>query len=711
MRRNLILALMLGTFTFTGQAQFDLKKITDANFVIQSLKNARMRPGTAELTYKQAKSAENIDDAGVILHPLDSSLKERLVPLANLNEALTAKKLPALEEVPDFEWVDGTALSFEHANQLLSYNIKSDEIQTLIELKEGYEDLQLYKHKKAAYRVGNNFYVSVGKKIQQVTYDELNGVSNGVVANRHEFNVDQGIFWSPDGSKVAFYRVDERCVSEFPMIENGTQPREIRNIRYPMCGTDGQVVRLGVYDIAGGNAVWIDEDPTKYLAGVTFNLDSSALYVNVIHRDQKSAKLKKYNTATGKKIGTIIEDKSDKYVEPLYGPYFIDDHQFIWITRTKGFQQPFLFDERAGGGLTKIVDGEWEVSSVQGMDDKKENFYFHANINDPLDRHFCRYNIAAKKLEVLSTGSGYHSANRNAGSSYFVDVISSKDKEYALHVLDQQGAIQYEYVALNRLSSDEIGTKVEIKKAFITSHGFPLYGRMIYPPQFDASKKYPVVLYVYGGPHLQMINNSYLHGASLFLNYLAQQGYLVFTIDPRGSNSRGLAFEQEIFQKLGDAAIEDNMLAISYLKGLPYVDKDRIGVHGWSFGGFVTANLMMRTKNTFKVGVAGGAVSDWTLYEIMYTERYMETFRTNPVGFIRSNLVNHVKDLQGSLLLVHGSHDDIVVEQHAHRLLAKAMEEGVEIDYFSYLGHGHHVRGQDSFHLLQKMARYFKERL
>lgn len=236
-----------------------------------------------------------------------------------------------------------------------------------------------------------------------------------------------------------------------------------------------------------------------------------------------------------------------------------------------------------------------------------------------------------------------------------------------------------------------------------------LNSRMILPPQFDSTKKYPVIVYVYGGPHAQMVSNNWLAGGDMWLYYMAQQGYITFTLDNRGSANRGLEFENATFRNLGKTETEDQLSGVAYLKSLPYVNKDRLGVFGWSFGGFMSTTLMTKTPDVFKVGVAGGPVIDWRFYEIMYTERYMDTPQENPEGYAAADLKNYAKNLKGKLLLIHGTNDNVVLWQHTLGYLKQCVEDGVLVDYFVYPGHEHNVLGPDRVHLMKKISQYFKD--
>jgi dipeptidyl-peptidase-4 len=307
---------------------------------------------------------------------------------------------------------------------------------------------------------------------------------------------------------------------------------------------------------------------------------------------------------------------------------------------------------------------------------------------------------------LVSGKSGTHNIIHSEDYKYFIDVVSDTTTPRKYQVLDSKGKIrQILLESGNPLSEYDLG-KYEIFE-LSANDGTPLYARKILPPGFDPSKKYPVIVYVYGGPHAQLITNSWMGGARLFLYYLAQQGYIIFTVDNRGSANRGLEFEQAVFRNMGTLEVEDQMTGVEYLRSLPYVDADRIGVHGWSYGGFMTISLMLKQPEDFKVGVCGGPVTDWKYYEVMYGERYMDTPETNPDGYESSSLLDKAGNLQGKLLIIHGTDDPVVVWQHSLDLIDAFIKEGIQVDYFVYPGHGHGVGGKDRVHLNTKMSEYF----
>ena len=311
------------------------------------------------------------------------------------------------------------------------------------------------------------------------------------------------------------------------------------------------------------------------------------------------------------------------------------------------------------------------------------------------------------KQKQLTTGAGTHSVMFNSDYSLMYDGMSSFTVPFKEEIIDvAKGKVKRTILtSTNPLTNINIGT-VDYGTIKAGDNKTDLYYRLVKPSNFDATKKYPVLVYVYGGPHAQMITNSWLGGTSGWMFWLAEQGYLVYTVDNRGSANRGFEFESVIHRNVGNAEIEDQMAGVKHLKSLPYVDGDRLAVHGWSFGGFMTSSLMLREPGTFNVGVAGGPVTDWKYYEAMYGERYMDQPSENPEGYKNSSLMTYAADLEGKLLLIHGTSDNVVVMQHSMSLIQAFVNEGIQMDFFPYPMHEHNVRGKDRVHLMRKVLDY-----
>jgi dipeptidyl-peptidase 4 len=327
-----------------------------------------------------------------------------------------------------------------------------------------------------------------------------------------------------------------------------------------------------------------------------------------------------------------------------------------------------------------------------------------------LEQNAYSLDLKSGRIVRITPQKGVHRTSVSHSGLYALDTYSSSTVPRETHLLSTNGkSIKILRQAENPLKDYKLGeTTVFTIEA---TDGTPLYCRMIKPIDFDPLKKYPVVIYVYGGPHAQMITDSWMYGANFYLNFLAQKGYVVFTLDNRGSDKRGREFEQAIHRNLGKIEAEDQMQGVRYLKSLPFVDAERIGIDGWSYGGFMSVHMKLNYPETFKVAVAGGPVIDWKYYEVMYGERYMDHPESNPEGYEQANLINQVSKLEGKLLLIHGDMDPVVVWQHSLAFLKKCVSEGKLVDYFVYPGYEHNVRGRDRAHLIKKITSYFDENL
>jgi dipeptidyl-peptidase 4 len=357
-----------------------------------------------------------------------------------------------------------------------------------------------------------------------------------------------------------------------------------------------------------------------------------------------------------------------------------------------------------------LTSGPWVVTSFLGTDPKGTKAFFLATRNSPLNEDIFSVDFKTTYVQPVSLNNGLHSPLLSPDKRYLIDVYSDTNVCREYNIIDSKGKM----LQVISRSDDPLDNYFHNESKIFqlkADDNTPLYCQMILPYDFDPGKKYPVIVYVYGGPHAQLVNNTWLGGTSLFNYYLAQQGYIIFTLDNRGSANRGREFEQAVFRNLGTLEVIDQLVGIRYLKSLPYVDQDRIGVSGWSYGGFMTISLMLREPDVFKVGVCGGPVTDWKYYEVMYGERYMDTPEENPDGYKEASLLERAGSLKGDLLIIHGTSDPTVVWQQSLALLKRFIEEDKMVDYFVYPGHGHGVSGKDRLHLNQKIEKYFVDHL
>jgi dipeptidyl-peptidase-4 len=563
--------------------------------------------------------------------------------------------------------------------------------------------------KSTAYTVDNNLFIGTPKGEKVVTSFESNIVSGQAIA-RSEFGISGGTFWSPQGTYLAFYQKDESNVADYPLLDVNTTPGKLNSIKYPMAGQKSEKSKVGIYNIERSSTVYISPkgNPEDYLTNVSWGPNENFIYVAEVNRDQNHMQLQKYD-ASGKFIATLFEEKSDKWTEPEHPVYFVTDNLFIWMSERDGFMNLYLYDSE-GKLVKQLTSNKWVAQEIIGHD-TRGNVYFKGTGESPLETNCFKVNIKSGNQSRLTEAAGTHNVSFSSDFNYMYDSYSSRtvpNKEIIWNISKKIKMSREVLTAINPYGDIKMGTAEygTIKAADKTTD---LHYRLIKPSNFDENKKYPVLVYVYGGPHAQMVTNSWLGGASLWMYWMAEQGYLVYTVDNRGSGNRGFEFESVIHRNLGDAEMNDQLKGVEFLKSKSFVDGKRIAVHGWSFGGFMTTSLMLRYPEVFTTGIAGGPVTDWKYYEIMYGERYMDRPKQNIEGYKKAALENYVDKLEGKLLLIHGTSDDVVVMQHNLSLVQAFVEAGVQMDFFPYPMHKHNVRGKDRVHLMTKVLNYVIE--
>jgi dipeptidyl-peptidase-4 len=566
-----------------------------------------------------------------------------------------------------------------------------------------------------AYVDNNNLFVSKGTDSKQVTADGSSDIVYASSVHRDEFGIMKGTFWSNDGKRLAFYRMDQSMVTDYPIIDWTQRPAKAVNIKYPMAGDKSHHVTVGVYNAETGSLVYLNtgEPAEQYLTNIAWSPDNRSVFIAVLNREQNHMKLNQYDAATGAFVKTLFEETDEKYVEPLVPMLFVKNNpsQFIWQSNRDGWNHLYLYDTN-GKLLKQLTKGEWEVLEVKGFDDKGGNLFYVSTEASPLTKNLYELNWKTGKTKRITADAfAVHSAQLSNSGNYVLDVMSSAEHARTISLVETNtGKSSVLLEAKNPLAGYALG-KMNIF-TIKNTEGTPLYSRLYKPAHFDSTKKYPVIVYWYGGPHAQMITAGFNGGSGdYWFQYMAERGYLVFTLDPRGSDNRGKAFEQVMFRKAGEAQMQDLMSGVNYLKSLPYADQNNMGLFGWSYGGFMTIDFMLNHPGVFKTAVAGGPVTDWKYYEVMYTERYMDTPQENPEGYAATDLTRQVGKLKGKLLLIHGLQDNVVVQQHSVRFVRAAIDKGVQVDYMIYPGHEHNVLGKDRAHLYQKVSDYFEQNL
>ncbi len=652
------------------------------------------------------------EDKKAILSSKVKTLKwDTLLTIDNFNKFSNTN----LKTIPSVVESNDSCLILSSKGSFYRYYYKAKKSDLIFKIPDVGENHELnFKTANIAYTNINNIeIVYPDGSIEKITDFEDQNIVAGQSIARNEFGIEKGLFWSNDGKKLAFYQKDESKVSVYPLVDINTTPASLNEIKYPMAGSANEIPGVGVYNLQTHKTIYLETNENNedhFITNLAWDTEDKFIYLVILNRQQNKMWLKKYDAITGIMVSTLIEESNERYIEPVFPAKFIDTNTFLWFSIRDGFRHLYRYDT-GGRLLNEVTKGNFQINEIVSFDKSHKKVYVLAA--DPLGMNDELYvcDIEKFNMKKLNLPSGVHDITVGNGGKFLLDSYSNSGIPKNISVVDDKGKeINRLFTSTNPLDSIKLG-KMSFVEIIAADGVTKLNGRLIKPFDFDSTKKYKVFVYVYGGPHAQMVRNSWLGNASLWMYSLANQGYLVFTLDNRGSDNRGFNFESVIHRDLGFNEMEDQLKGVEYLKSLPYADTTKMAVHGWSYGGFLTTSLMLRKPGTFKVGVAGGPVINWNWYEIMYGERYMDMPEENPEAYEKTNLLNYASNLEGNMLIINGSVDPVVVPQHSMAMLKKFIEAGKQVDYFVYPMHEHNVFGPDRYHLMQKIINYVDEKL
>ena len=561
----------------------------------------------------------------------------------------------------------------------------------------------------------HQLYVTDAEGVKhQLTTDGSREIVYGEAVHRNEFGIEDGIFWSPDKSKMAFYRMDQSMVTDYPQVNIFGRIAECEPDKYPMAGETSHVVTVGIYDVASNKTIYLNTgDPTdRYFTNISWSPDAKTVYMFELNRDQNDCRLVSYDAQTGERQRELYKETHEKYVEPLHPIVFLpwDATKFVMQSQRDGYNHLYLYSTD-GKLIRQLTKGEWVVMELIGFNEKAKGIIYASNEVHPIQRNLFTVNVKNGKRKALDNGRGWHNAQLSPSGRTLLDNYSEPDVPRKIVVTNTEtGKSRDLFTAKDPWAGYDVPT-YESGSIKAADRKTDLYYRRVKPTGFDPQKKYPTVVYVYGGPHAHNIGASWHYASRSWETYMAQKGYVLFILDNRGSENRGREFEQATFRQLGQIEMQDQMKGVEFLKTLPFVDQERMGVHGWSFGGYMTITLMVNHPEVFKVGVAGGPVIDWKWYEVMYGERYMDTPQSNPDGYAKTSLLARAKDLKGKLQIITGYNDPTVVPQHCLSFIAECIKAGTQPDFFAYPGEPHNMRGHQSVHLHERITQYFEDYL
>lgn len=705
---TLLFAFVFSTlyFAVAQQNDIDLNGVFQGKYMFERINGLSWQPGTDNYAY--------IDDDGNI----------KLVNAKNGKESVfrSGKNLDenGFKKLRSFQWVDANTIYSPRHNSTLTYNGKTVTVDKFENVSWDNVIDQSIKNKVFVIKNDDGVFVqSVLNDYKPILLcpDTGKNIVFGESVHRSEWGINEGQYISPKGNYIAFYRMDENMVEDYPLVNTTTPIATVENIKYPMAGRTSHQVKVGIFDVAksvqAGKPVYhyinTDLSDGEFLTNVTFSPDEQYLYISHLNREQNHSKLIRYDLQTGNKVKVLIEEMDSRYVEPSDRMIFLKSSNFLWVSETDGWRHLYLYDFN-GNLIRKVVDGRFDIVDVEGLDAKEEYVYFTmAPTEKPVNQYVCKAALKDGQITRIAATDGTHTPIFNEGKTYFVDYFTSVTTPRIISVVNNQGKTMKELKNCKNPYADcALGTT----KMFpiLNKDGDSLWCRLITPPNMDPTKKYPCLIYVYGGPHSQLVTNSFMSGG-VFLEFMAEQGYVVFTLDNRGTQNRGADFEKCIHRNLGVKEVEDQMCGVEYLKTLPYVDANRIGLDGWSYGGFMTLSLITEHPEAFRAASCGGPVVNWAWYEVMYGERYMDTPQENPDGYEHANIIPKIKNVKCPLLVMHGCQDHTVVWQHTLELMRQAVSDGIEIEYFPYTAHDHNVMGVERVHLWNKLLRFHNQNL
>ena len=707
-----MLSFMTATFAMAQNKQFTLEELNYGG------KNYRQTvPETRYLTWwgdelvrTEAEYCSVIDKK--------TGAEKNLFTLADIQALTNSDEHNQMRHLYNaaFPYPDKTVVMLINGKERMLIDWAKKELLLKIDREGEAEDFSQESHATAYVKDDNLFVRTKDNKTHQLSTDGSREIVYGQSVHRDEFGITKGTFWSPKGNKLAFYRMDQSMVTDYPQVDIFNRTATYEPDKYPMAGETSHKVSIGVFNLNDGSIRYLETgDPTdRYFTNISWSPDEKTIYMFELNRDQNDCQLVSYDAQTGKRMKVLYQETNDKYVEPLHPITFLpwDNTMFLFQSQRDGYNHLYLYDtKKADGNIRQLTRGEWVVMEMLGFDSKAKRIIISSNECNPIQKNTWTVDVKSGKRTLIDDGAGWHYSYLSPSGQWIYDNYSEPDVPRKIDVTNTSKP-----KALNLLTASDpwkgydvpTFTSGTIKAADGVTD---LYYRMVKPHDFDETKKYPTVIYVYGGPHAHNVDARWHYSSRSWETYMAQKGYVLFILDNRGSENRGRDFEQVTFRQLGQEEMKDQMKGVEFLKSLPYIDQNRIGVHGWSYGGYMTISLMTNYPDVFKVGVAGGPVIDWKWYEVMYGERYMDTPQANPEGYAKTSLLRQASNLKGKLQIITGYNDKTVVPQHCLSFIAECIKAGTQPDFFVYPGEPHNMRGHQSVHLHERITQYFEDYL
>lgn len=727
MKKLLVIGLLLSTLCSTRADELTAERLYSSPSISgESIRGLKVSPDGERVTFLRGKESDyerldlweyNLKDRATRLLFDSDDLHRGEENLSAEEEARRERLRLSGSGIVDYEWSDdGKALLFPLAGDVYYWKVGTKGAQKVVDSPSFETDVKFSPQGNfISFIRDQNLYVlelATGKE-RALTTDGGGLIKYGMAEFVAQEEMDRmtGYWWSEDESKIAFTRVDESPVEEVTRSEIYADEIKLVKQRYPFAGSANVKVELGIVELAGGNKLWVDLGPDRdfYLPRVRWTKDSKLLSYQKQSRDQKTLELR---VVSWPDLGqrTLLRETGKTWVNLQDDLRFLKDGKsFLWAGEEDGFKHLYLHD-LSGKRIRRLTGGDWVVDEVKAVDEKKGLVYFTGRKDTPLESHLYSVPLSGGPVKRLSGAGEYHSVEFSKSASSYVDQHSSVAIPPRVSLHNPEGE-RLTWLVENKVDENHplypyLDDWIEPEfGSFKNSSGVTLYYRLYKPKGFESNKKFPALVYLYGGPGAQRVVNSW---SDLFPQYMAQQGYAVFTLDNRGSYNRGKAFEEPIHRAMGTVEVEDQIEGVKFLRSLGWIDSERVGVHGSSYGGYMTLMCMFKAPEYFKAGAAGAPVTDWTLYDTHYTERYLGNPKVDPEIYQRSSVFDYAKNLKGPLLVYHGMADDNVLFTNSTKLYKLLQDNNIPFMCMDYPGKKHRFSGKEtSMHRVNTIRNFF----
>ena len=727
MRKIIVLALLAGLFLFTSQELLAQKKVTfenvfDGTFSAKGYGQfAWMKSGGAYSNLngdkgKQSLTKHSIVDESVdtLMKALDFKFEGKVLEVDDYSFSSDESKV-LLETESERLWRRSTRGVF----YIFDLNTREMTRLTSRESKQSYAEFSPNSSHVAYFSENNLFLVDLSNYSEKaITTDgKFNHIINGAAdwVYEEEFSFAKAYFWAPDGKKIAFYRFDESDVKEFNMMDWDTPYPDVTKFKYPKAGEKNSIVTIATYDIASGDTKWMDvgEETDQYIVRINWTQNPEKLSIRRLNRLQNKQDLLIADATTG--TSTILKtESSDTWIDENDDLTFLEGgKQFIYVSEEDGRNHIYLYD--VDGKLDRqITKGDWDVTEVVGVDQNEKTIYYISNEKDSKERHFYSIRLNGRKKQLITEAEGWHSVNMAPDFSVYIVTLRSPSEPSISTLYDKKGkeirVLQDNAELKEKLAEFSLPTITW--QDIPAADGTPLNSFMILPPDFDSTKSYPMLMHVYGGPGSQQVTKRFFSGQRAWYYFLASEGFIVACVDNRGTGGKGAKFKKQIYKQLGKLETEDQISAAKYLSQRSYIDESRIGIFGWSYGGYMSSLSLAQGGDIFSLAIAVAPVTNWKFYDTIYTERFMQTPQLNPDGYKNGSPLTYAKDIKGDYLLIHGTGDDNVHFQNAIEMNEALVQANIPFQTMYYRNRNHGIYGGNtSKHLYDLMTRFLKENL